>query len=235
MARQKLDYFRTYLPKLTKDLIPSSAKDPKLTEQKQTQIVEAACRVFFKKGFHGTNMREIAEEAGMSMGQIYHYISSKDDILFLVVKHMQELWYEHLVESGFEETEDPLDRLVGALRSAIEFPVKHKKLLQFIYTESKYLGKKHLQVILKMDDRNVAGFYRKLLKEVNKSHPVNCDLDLAARLLPFMTVFTALRGWHLKDRVMGDIENFMVSFILKGLGLPPEKGEQVRAPESLDR
>jgi AcrR family transcriptional regulator len=219
MVKQKLDYFRTYLPKLSRELIPSSAKDLKLVEQRQAQIVEAACNIFFKKGFHGTNMREIAEEAGMSMGQLYHYISSKDDILFLVVKHMQELWYEHLVEFGFEDTEDPLTRLVRALRSAIEFPVKHKKLMQFIYTESKYLDKKHLEVILKMDDRNVAGFYRNLLKEVNKNHPLACDLELAARFLPFITVFTALRGWHLKDRSVGDVADFMVTFIQKGLGL----------------
>ena len=206
-------------PAARDDLVPSPAKDVDLIDSKHQRIVNAACRLFFKKGYHRTTIREIALASGMSMGQLYHYISSKDDILFLVVKHMQELWYEHLVEFGFEDTEDPLTRLVRALRSAIEFPVKHKKLMQFIYTESKYLDKKHLEVILKMDDRNVAGFYRNLLKEVNKNHPLACDLELAARFLPFITVFTALRGWHLKDRSVGDVADFMVSFIQKGLSL----------------
>ena len=156
----------------------------------------------------------------MSMGQLYHYISSKDDILFLVAKHMQELWYEYLVEFGFEETEEPLTRLVRALRSSIEFPAKNKKLLQFMYSESKYLGKEHLEVILEMDDRNVTGFYRKLLEEVSKEYPVATDLDLAARFITFVTVFIALRGWNLKKYPVEEIVNFMVSFILRGLGLP---------------
>jgi AcrR family transcriptional regulator len=222
MSKQNRHHFKTFRPKITKDLIPSSAKDLALIEKRQSQIVEAACKLFFKKGFHGTSIREIASESGMSMGQLYHYISSKDDILFLVAKHMQELWYEYLVEFGFEETEEPLSRLIRALRSSVEFPAKNKKLLQFIYTESKYLGKEHLDVILKMDDRNVSGFYRRLLEEVNKKHPLECDIDLAARFITYITVFIALRGWNLKKWPMEQTVDFMVSFILRGLGLPQE-------------
>jgi AcrR family transcriptional regulator len=220
MPNRNPDYFRTYRPKITKDLVPSSAKNITLAEKKQSQIVRAACKLFFQKGFHKTSIREIASECGMSIGQLYHYISCKDDILFLVAKHMQELWYEYLVDFGFEKIEEPLSRLVRALRSSIEFPAKNKKLLQFIYTESKHLGKEHLEVILKMDDRNVSGFYRKLLDEVNKEHPIECDRDLAARFITFLTVFIALRGWNLKNWSTEQIVGFMVGFILRGLGLP---------------
>ena len=220
MTKKKIDFLKAYRPKISKDLIPSSAKDLDLIEKKQNQIVEAACNLFFEKGFHGTNIREIADESGMSMGQLYHYISSKDDILFLVAKHMQELWYDYLVEFGFEETEDPLTRLTRALRSSIEFPAKHKKLLQFIYSESKYLDKEHLNIILKMDEKNVSGFFRKLLEEVSKEYSIKYDLDLAARYITFVTVFIALRGWNLKQWSLNETVDFMVTFILNGLGLP---------------
>lgn len=221
MPRTNIEYFKTYRPKISDDLVPSSAKDIALVEQKQRKIVEGACKLFFEKGFHGTNMREIAAASGMSIGQLYHYISTKDDILFLVAKHMQELWYDYLLEFGFQETEDPLIRLVRALRSSIQFPARNKKLLQFIYSESKYLDREHLDVILKMDDKNVTGFYRKLLEEVHGQYPLECDLDLAARLITFATVFIALRGWHLKKWPEDQTVDFVVNFILKGLGLPP--------------
>ncbi|MFC1863393.1 TetR family transcriptional regulator [Thermodesulfobacteriota bacterium] len=220
MTKKKSNTLNTYRPKISKDIIPSSAKDLKLIEKKQKQIVEAACSLFFKKGFHGTSIREIANEGKMSMGQLYHYISSKDDILFLVAKHMQELWYENLVEFGFEETEEPLARLTRAIRSSIEFPAKHKKLLQFIYTESKYLGKEHLNIILKMDNKNVSGFFQKLLEEVNKKYPIEDDLALVAKYITFVTVFIALRGWNLKKWSLEESVDFQVRFILKGLGLP---------------
>ena len=70
MSNQNVNYFKTYRPKISRDLVPSSAKDLSLVEQKQTQIVEAACKLFFEKGFHGTNMREIAAESGMSFDEI---------------------------------------------------------------------------------------------------------------------------------------------------------------------
>ena len=80
------------------NLISLSAKDPELIRQKHQRIVDCSCRLFFKKGYHPTTIRDIAKACGMSMGQLYHYISSKDDVLFLVHKQMQKMWYEHLVK-----------------------------------------------------------------------------------------------------------------------------------------
>ena len=107
------------------ELIPSPAKDVDLVAKKHEQIVDGACRLFFEKGYHRTTIREIAVASGMSMGQLYHYISSKDDVLFLIYKHMQMIWYEHLVRSGMEEMEDPVQRLVKALHHTLEFMVEN--------------------------------------------------------------------------------------------------------------
>lgn len=71
------DFFETHRPKISKDLVPGSAKDRKLVEKKQRQIVEGACHLFFEKGFHGTNIREIAAECGMSMGQSFFPICTE--------------------------------------------------------------------------------------------------------------------------------------------------------------
>ena len=223
MRKKNSSLFENYFPNISDDLIHSSSKDTALTEKKQAHIREAASKLFFEKGFHGTNIREIAAESGMSMGQLYHYISSKDDILFLVYKHMQELWYGKLVEIGFEEIEDPLARFVRALRTTVNFPAENKKLFQFVFSESKYLDKEHLKVILDMDNKNVSGFFKKLLEEVNKEYPIDYDLNLAARMITFMSVFISIRAWDLKEWDVSTIIDFMVMFILKALGLPSKK------------
>jgi AcrR family transcriptional regulator len=58
---------------------------PKVSEQhregRRQQIIDAAYRCFARKGFHQTTMRDIYEEAGLSPGAVYHYFSSKDDIV----------------------------------------------------------------------------------------------------------------------------------------------------------
>jgi len=200
-------------------LVPSSAKDVDLIDHKHQQIVEGACRLFFKKGYHKTTIREIALASGMSMGQLYHYISSKDDVLFLIYKHMQMVWYEHLMESGIEEIRDPLERLVEALHSTLEFVVKNKALFLFIYTETKYLDKRHLRVVLEMDDKNVVGFWRRLLQEANKKMPIQGEPDFLANLISYIMVFLPLRGWNLRDKKTGEHLDALTDFILRGLGV----------------
>lgn len=56
-------------------------KSDELTKRRRLQIIEAAERLFRKRGFHATTLREIAAEFGMSVGHIYNYFSGKDAIL----------------------------------------------------------------------------------------------------------------------------------------------------------
>ena len=201
------------------ELIKVSAKKSNAIEAKHRQIVEGACRVFFKKGFHPTSMREIAGAAGMSMGQLYHYISSKDDVLFLIHKHMQTAWYQSLTDARIEDIEDPSKKLEQAFRETLAFLVENKDLIQFIYTESKYLIKEHLRVVLEMDNRNVVEYWRELIKDALEQQGVKTDVDLAANLVTYINVFLSLRGWNLKSRPMKDLIEFLVDFVFKGLGL----------------
>jgi hypothetical protein len=88
-----------------------------------------------------------------------------------------------------------------------------------VFSESKYLDKDHLKLILKMDNENYSGFFRELLVEVNKKYKIKCDLDLAARFITYISLFMALRAWDLKEWPLDKTEDFMVTFILNGLGL----------------
>jgi AcrR family transcriptional regulator len=203
----------------TDNLISSSTKNVHLTEMKHQKIVDGASKVLFKKGYHLTTIREIAKACDMSMGQLYHYISSKDDILFLVHKHMQKIWYDHLESFGVEKIEDPRQKLLSVLGHTLEFMVENKKLIQFVYSESKHLDKKHLRVILEMDDQNVVGYYRRLLMDINKHKSLKEDLNLCANLIAYLNVFLALRGWNLKKIPRKTTIHFLIDFVMRGIGL----------------
>lgn len=195
--------------------------DRGLTEQKQRRIVEGASQVLFEQGFHGVSIRDIASACGMSMGQLYHYISSKDDILYLMHRHSQELWHQHLAEASFEQMTDPADKLEHGLRISIKYLSENRDMIQFLYTESKYLDGEHLRQVLELDDKNVVGFYRHLLSEIPGA-PLGDKGDLAANLVAFICVFLALRGWNLDLGSEGDVDDaidYLVDFIFRGLGI----------------
>lgn len=57
----------------------ASSKAPAI--DKRRQILDAAVRVFARQGFHSTRVADIADEAGVAYGLVYHYFKSKDEVL----------------------------------------------------------------------------------------------------------------------------------------------------------
>src|SRR5690348_16421182 len=49
--------------------------------EKRRQILDAAVKVFARQGFYACRVSDIADEAGVAYGLVYHYFSSKDEIL----------------------------------------------------------------------------------------------------------------------------------------------------------
>ena len=202
--------------------LAGGSADRDLTETKQRLIVELASEVLFKKGFGKTTIRDIASACGMSMGQLYHYISSKDDILYLMHRHSQEMWHQHLADAGFDKITDPVAKLEHGLRISIRHLSENRELYRFIFTESKYLDKEHLQKVLALDDQNVVGFYRHLLSLIPGLQMQGREAELAANLVAHVCMFLSLRGWNLNLKSQADVDesvDFLVDFIFRGLGL----------------
>jgi len=215
----KMSIRKTQVRERSKDLRIASTRNVSLVENRHQQIVDGACKVFFEKGFHPTTTRDIAKACGMSMGQLYHYIRSKDDVLYLIHKHMHNVWHDYLRRSRLEQIDDPVQKFKEALRQILQFQTENKKLIQFVYSESKYLDKKHFKVVLEMDYQNVIGFWRNLLEDVNKEKSLKGDLDILASLVAFNLVFLPLRGWTLREKATEKVLGSLQDFISRGLGI----------------
>jgi AcrR family transcriptional regulator len=218
-AARKISVRKAEIREPSKDLKIASTKNAPLVENRHQQIVDGACKVFFEKGYHPTTIRDIAKACDMSMGQLYHYIRSKDDVLYLIHKHMHKVWYDYLRRSNLEQIEDPVQKFTEALKQILRFQIENKKLIQFVYSESKYLDKKYFKVVLEMDYKHVIGFWRGLLEDVNKKKSVKGDLDILASLVAFTLVFLPLRGWTLRDKPTKKTLDSLQDFILRGLGV----------------
>src|SRR5256712_12857434 len=92
----------------------SRVGDADLVERRRAQIVEAATRLVARQGFAKTVVRDIAEEANISVGLVYEYVRSKEDILFLIYEHWSRVWGEGL-EKAISRGKDPLDQLMSAV------------------------------------------------------------------------------------------------------------------------
>jgi len=61
------------------------ARTPKVVEDRREQIMEAAMRVFAQKGYMRATNKDVAQEAGITTGLIYHYFDSKEALLKALV------------------------------------------------------------------------------------------------------------------------------------------------------
>jgi TetR/AcrR family fatty acid metabolism transcriptional regulator len=76
-------------------------------EEKRRVILDAAVRVFARRGFHTSRVGDIAEEAGVAHGLLYHYFASKDEVLQTVFR---ENWSELLARfEQVEASDEPAD------------------------------------------------------------------------------------------------------------------------------
>jgi AcrR family transcriptional regulator len=74
-------------------------------------LLAAAEKVFSDRGYHATSIRDIAREAGFSVGGVYQFFSSKDDLYLRVVEEQWEYFFELLTAALRADT--PYARLVA--------------------------------------------------------------------------------------------------------------------------
>jgi TetR/AcrR family fatty acid metabolism transcriptional regulator len=82
---------------------PRSRTSPETEPEKRRAILPAALRVFADKGYHGCRIADVARQAGVAYGLVYHYFRNKDELL----------------ESVFEEQ---WAILIGAIRAIADGP-----------------------------------------------------------------------------------------------------------------
>jgi TetR/AcrR family transcriptional regulator, fatty acid metabolism regulator protein len=71
-------------------------------EEKRRQILDAAVRAFARKGYHACRVGEIAEEAGVAYGLVYHYFGSKEEVLQTIFR---DTWTQMLARISELEAE----------------------------------------------------------------------------------------------------------------------------------
>ena len=85
--------------------MPALVEKSAALEDKRRQLLDAAVRVFARKGYHASRVGDIAEEAGVAHGLLYHYFKSKDQVLEAVFHENWSLLVARI--ESVEETDEP--------------------------------------------------------------------------------------------------------------------------------
>ena len=93
-------------------------------DSKRLHLLEVAARVFSEVGYEGASMRRIATETELSLAGIYHYVASKEELLYWIQYDTFDSLLQNLWES-LEGVVDPRKRLAGAVRNHVRHFGEH--------------------------------------------------------------------------------------------------------------
>ena len=97
---------------------PVDAPLPKKSDRTRQAVLDAAARLFARKGYAGTNLAEIAAEAGIKAGSLYYHFDSKDELTYEVLRFGTA--HSHAHARAAVEALGARAGAVARLRAAIE-------------------------------------------------------------------------------------------------------------------
>ncbi|TML70079.1 MAG: TetR/AcrR family transcriptional regulator [Actinobacteria bacterium] len=172
-------------------------------EERRRAILAAAVRVFARRGYHGARVGDIAEEAGVAHGLLYHYFSSKEEVLETVFR---ENWRQlldalHRVEASDEPADE---QLLGVVKILLRSWRNDPDLVRVMVRE--VARSPHLQS--QVDEvREVFLVVQRIIERGQAAGIFRADLD--ARLASWIVyggLEELLTGWVLGQLPDGDDE-----------------------------
>ncbi|CRK82606.1 TetR/AcrR family transcriptional regulator [Neobacillus massiliamazoniensis] len=141
--------------------VMASVKDERLVQKRRDQMIKGAVALFKQKGFHRTTTREIAKAAGFSIGTLYEYIRTKEDVLYLVCDSI----YDHVsdrLEKELDNKKGTLESLKLGIANFFQVMDEMQAEVLVMYQEVKSLSKDALPYVLKKE-MDMVGMFENLL------------------------------------------------------------------------
>lgn len=101
----------------------------RIPEEKQQRILDAAILEFAANGFPGANINTIAEKAGISIGAMYKYFGSKEDLFLTIIERAQGL-LSQVLDDIDRSSGDVFDKIEKMVRTAQQYARQYPELHQ---------------------------------------------------------------------------------------------------------
>ena len=148
----------------------------KIDQEKRLRVLDTATRVFAEKGFVGANINIIAREAGVSIGAMYNYFDTKEDLFLTVIDHLHDFLEQGLV-SVVGDSMGFFDAIETMMREAVAGAVSHReKTILYLNTTAEHIDGLAERLSRKMEGVTVR-FYRNLAERAVESGELPHDAD----------------------------------------------------------
>jgi AcrR family transcriptional regulator len=196
------------------------------TTDKRRVILDAAVRVFARQGFHTCRVADIADEARVAYGLVYHYFSSKEEILDTLFLERWDIMLKAIAEAD-ERERSPREKLHAIATFIIDSYRHDPELMKVIIVEvtraANTFGRTHLAKIREAYQQIAAIVARAQAQGIFRS-----EIQPAFAALAFYGLIEqVLTQWIFESQPIGEAEleaakGLIVDTVCRGLERPAE-------------
>jgi AcrR family transcriptional regulator len=192
--------------------------------RRQREIYDVAARVFHEKGYEQTSMDDIADAVGLLKGSLYHYINSKEDLLYGIAQAVDRTVADRMAAN--EQLKDPpIERLRAQFYGhtvTAGLDEDFMTLVQVYYREFRSLTPEHQREVAALR-RSYSNYTRDrmILAQAEGSVCPDLDVDVIAPAILAM-LNGALTSYRIGRPIDWEhVASNFTNFIMQGLACPP--------------
>lgn len=211
--------------------VPRPARRPR-HEDRREAILEAATEAFYRHGYGGASLRDIARQAGITQATVYYHFKNKEEILLTIITEFSDQLFQALL-SALARDSDAVSRLRNAIERHILFTKTHRREVKIILEDMKFLGEA-LNTRVKEKERAIFSLYRTHLGELQRTGLIR-DGDLIPATFSLFGVINSLYHWYRPEkpltieRIAGELADLLLNGLLRrpaATGAPRQGGER---------
>ena len=192
---------------------------------KRRQILDAAIRVFARQGFHACRVSDVADEAGVAYGLVYHYFDSKEEILDTLFTERWQVMLDAIAEIDRRQEVPARDKLYLVASFIIDSYRHEPDLMKVIIVEvtraANSFGRAHLAKIREAYDM-IGAIVARAQADGDFKRDISSDF---AAMVFYGAIEQLLSGWIFdllpqSDENFEDAKSLVVEAICGGLETP---------------
>jgi AcrR family transcriptional regulator len=172
-----------------------SAQPRQNAVDKRRLILDAGVHVFARMGFHRCRVSDVADEAGVAYGLVYHYFDSKEEILNTIFTERWHIMLDAIAEIDANDELPARDKLYGVASFIIDSYRYQPELMKVIIVEvtraANSFGRHHLEEIRKAYDM-IAGIVEQARQDGSFKTDISADF---AAMCFYGAIEQLLSGW----------------------------------------
>lgn len=199
------------------------------------EIVDTSARIFSERGYKRASVRIIAEELGLLQGSLYHYVTSKEDLLYAVIRRFHDLSWANM-EAGRRASDSPIDCIAAVVHGHVLLCAAHRIDAAVFYREFRGLREDRRAEIIAWRHRNESSM-KDLVKAAKAKGEVSDRTNAHVATMNILNMINSIFLWYRPDgeKEPDEMAAVFAAMAVRGLRMLPVRPAAAPPPRGRGR